>query len=945
MNESAAEKYEVLKLIGRGNFGSVHLVRHIDDERLYVMKKINMTDMSPSEKEGSVQEVQLLKSLRHPCIVSYKDSFVYQDILCLVMHYCEGGDLASTIREADGVHFDEDTILDWFVQIALGLQHCHRRRIVHRDLKTQNIFLTKGNQVKLGDFGIARVLAGTNELAMSVVGTPYSMSPEVCENKPYGFASDIWSLGCVLYELCMLKHAFDANNLLGLVWKIVQETFPPIPDIYSEDLTQLIHSMLDKNPQKRPTIHEVLDIPILKKRIVALSQSSSGTFNKRSSTESIPNFAPSSSQTDLAASSRQRYVDDEDDDDLVSEEEFLSSEEEEPLERTQRRQHGFDKSLPANSSFHDVRAEQQKQRGSQREQQRLPIRVPVHPPASDPNASGLSSSPSQQGWARPHPPARPLTAVHRHQEEVLGETVKMSPRDRMLLKRKQEKDRAIQKRHEELAAALQENQQASQQARRMKYKEFHQSGIDGRPRTSPAQPAVRQQQVPVSSQHGRPIPQHQVHGHSQGHGHGYGHGSHGHGSNNPASPSPASPMIAVHSPPDHADAQFYNSNPHHSRPNSGRRFVDDRDRGDYDRDHDRDYRDRDHYSPRSDRSVSSPNHGYPNSSSNSPRAPQGKHASSSYGHGSGSQYVHGHSKAHHHTGYDESKEIPIRQSPRVHGSGNNSHLREQFVRRGSGSSARSAPSYGDRQYSVDSNYGYGDSDEDDYSTDDFEEYRSSDDDVEEDMWLARAASHSLLHPQRAGRYPNESQSDHHHQSSAAHRRIASAGPARDRDHPSAHGKGATSHYGAHSHRPSTVHNGNGNGSHASRTSALSKYASSAHSASPAYNVFSKQPSFEHHHQRAPVNNFFSPAPKSHGDRECMPLRNREKVIRTAVLKKMSRDQFDIAYRYFEDKTDDPETPRNPMKDLSHLLGPVDDWKAIFQIEQLVYLDRIESGKK
>ena len=107
--------------------------------------------------------------------------------------------------------------------MAMAIQYMHERRVLHRDLKTSNIFLTSNNIIKLGDFGIARVLDSTLEQAKTVVGTPYYMSPEVCENKPYSYASDIWALGCVLYETCTLEHAFKASNLLGLVFKIVQQ--------------------------------------------------------------------------------------------------------------------------------------------------------------------------------------------------------------------------------------------------------------------------------------------------------------------------------------------------------------------------------------------------------------------------------------------------------------------------------------------------------------------------------------------------------------------------------------------------------------------------------------------------------------------------------------------------------------------------------------------------
>lgn len=133
------------------------------------------------------------------------------------------GDLNYHIRrkEKKGEFFTEDEIFNWFVQICLALEYVHGRKVLHRDLKCSNIFLTGNNTVKLGDFGISKVLENTNQAAMTVVGTPYYMSPEVCQNHPYTFKSDVWALGCILYELCTLKHAFAADNLLGLVYKIV----------------------------------------------------------------------------------------------------------------------------------------------------------------------------------------------------------------------------------------------------------------------------------------------------------------------------------------------------------------------------------------------------------------------------------------------------------------------------------------------------------------------------------------------------------------------------------------------------------------------------------------------------------------------------------------------------------------------------------------------------
>lgn len=133
------------------------------------------------------------------------------------------GDLAYHVKKKrqKGEWFTETEIMNWFLQICLALEHVHQRKILHRDLKSQNIFLTSNNTIKLGDFGISKVLENTMDVAMTVQGTPYYMSPEVCQSKPYAYSSDVWALGCILYELCTLKHAFQSENLLGLVFKIV----------------------------------------------------------------------------------------------------------------------------------------------------------------------------------------------------------------------------------------------------------------------------------------------------------------------------------------------------------------------------------------------------------------------------------------------------------------------------------------------------------------------------------------------------------------------------------------------------------------------------------------------------------------------------------------------------------------------------------------------------
>jgi len=154
--------------------------------------------------------------------------------------------------------------------MALAIKHIHDRKILHRDLKTQNIFMTQSGQIKIGDFGIARVLQHTYDCAQTAIGTPYYLSPEICQEKPYNQKSDIWSLGCILYEMVTLRHAFDANSMKGLVLKILRGNYPAIPSMYSQDLKDLVADMLVKDPAKRPSMRKILEKEFLSKRISKL---------------------------------------------------------------------------------------------------------------------------------------------------------------------------------------------------------------------------------------------------------------------------------------------------------------------------------------------------------------------------------------------------------------------------------------------------------------------------------------------------------------------------------------------------------------------------------------------------------------------------------------------------------------------------------------------------
>eukprot|EP01060_Flectonema_neradi_P008649 TRINITY_DN16179_c0_g1_i1.p1 TRINITY_DN16179_c0_g1~~TRINITY_DN16179_c0_g1_i1.p1 ORF type:complete len:566 (+),score=73.42 TRINITY_DN16179_c0_g1_i1:31-1698(+) len=269
LNNNPENRYERLQMIGKGSFGQVYLVRNRATGARGVMKCISLIGMGREERRETMREASMLQRLDHPNVIKYIDSFDTRDSLRIVTEYAAKGDLSQLIQSRRGKRMPEKRILDLFLQICLALQYLHSRHVLHRDIKTSNIFLNDKSIIKLGDFGIAKVLAHTMQYARTFVGTPYYMSPELCQEKPYNNRSDIWALGCVLYELVMLRHAFEANNMRQLRNEILAGRYRPLHSSYSSDLSQLIASMLNKDPKQRPGITSILQLPFIKERIKA----------------------------------------------------------------------------------------------------------------------------------------------------------------------------------------------------------------------------------------------------------------------------------------------------------------------------------------------------------------------------------------------------------------------------------------------------------------------------------------------------------------------------------------------------------------------------------------------------------------------------------------------------------------------------------------------------
>ncbi|KAM4600391.1 serine/threonine-protein kinase Nek11 [Polymixia lowei] len=266
-----AKRYSVVGKLGQGSFGSVYLVQDTkatDGEPLKVLKEIPLGDLRPNETVRATQEAQLLSQLHHPNILTFYHSFLERDCFCLITEYCQDKDLDCKLEEVreTGRSLPETQVVDWLIQLLLGLHYMHNRRILHRDLKAKNVFL-KQNLIKIGDFGVSCLLMGSCDLATTFIGTPYYMSPEILNHRGYDSKSDIWALGCILYEMCCLTHAFHGPSFLSVVLRIVEGEAPGLPSGYSQELNSLMQRMLDKQSSSRPSAAELLRTKFMEEKM------------------------------------------------------------------------------------------------------------------------------------------------------------------------------------------------------------------------------------------------------------------------------------------------------------------------------------------------------------------------------------------------------------------------------------------------------------------------------------------------------------------------------------------------------------------------------------------------------------------------------------------------------------------------------------------------------
>ncbi|KAM4625355.1 serine/threonine-protein kinase Nek9 [Polymixia lowei] len=257
--------YIPIRILGRGAFGEATLYRRTEDNSLVVWKEVDLNCLSDKERRDVMNEISILSILQHNNIIAYFNHFMDKNTLLIELEYCNGGNLYDKINQQKGKLFTEEVVIWYLYQVASAVAHIHKAGILHRDIKTLNIFLTKTDLIKLGDYGLAKKLDSQFAMAETCVGTPYYMSPELCQGVKYNFKSDIWAMGCVIFEVLTLTRTFDATNPLNLCVKIVQGnwTMEVDSDVYSSALIKLVYECLDQDPAKRPTADQILDQPII----------------------------------------------------------------------------------------------------------------------------------------------------------------------------------------------------------------------------------------------------------------------------------------------------------------------------------------------------------------------------------------------------------------------------------------------------------------------------------------------------------------------------------------------------------------------------------------------------------------------------------------------------------------------------------------------------------
>ncbi|KPI89440.1 putative protein kinase [Leptomonas seymouri] len=277
-------KYRVRRAIGRGAFSTVWLLINNETGETVVGKLSDTTHTSSANKAFAQAEVENMRCCHHPNIITLIETYEANQIELYILEYANAGDLQTQVEtraqppantnNGAPIPYREEEVLVIFAQLCLAIRYLHNRRIMHRDLKTPNVMLTRRGLIKLGDFGFSRQYqeSVSGEVGNTFCGTPYYLAPELWQRQSYSYKADIWSLGVIIYELLALRKPFQATNLSELMEMVTrQDSFEALPaDRYSSELIQLVYQMLSVDPNKRPSVSNILSSPLFQQKALPI---------------------------------------------------------------------------------------------------------------------------------------------------------------------------------------------------------------------------------------------------------------------------------------------------------------------------------------------------------------------------------------------------------------------------------------------------------------------------------------------------------------------------------------------------------------------------------------------------------------------------------------------------------------------------------------------------
>ncbi len=258
INEFLYHKYKIIDIITKNKIKKVFLAERISDQEKIIIKEINLLNLDEQQKNIITQEGIIFLNLKHDGVVNFEEFHIENNEVYIIMEYCEE-DLSKKIQRQKILkqYFEEKQIIDWFIEICEGIKFIHDKKIQYKNLNPENIFLTKDNHIKLGDFGIDKYLNQTN----GKISIGSYLSPEMIKGENYNYKNDIWNLGIILYELTQLKHPFEDKEISyeNKIKKIEKgEFFEFINTNYSVKILNLIQSLLKVNPNERLNMNDII---------------------------------------------------------------------------------------------------------------------------------------------------------------------------------------------------------------------------------------------------------------------------------------------------------------------------------------------------------------------------------------------------------------------------------------------------------------------------------------------------------------------------------------------------------------------------------------------------------------------------------------------------------------------------------------------------------------